>query len=212
MKLFSVKKSFIGTIVGVFVLTGAAVLANAQNPNDEYREWQNAQRVAQEEYQDYLRTRNRRDYRDWQQAQRRAQQEYREYQLASRSGFYPNRMNRGRMYRVYRDGRYYETDYRGAELLRQAINQGYQRGYREGQNDRLRGSGFNYSDETAYRYGTYGYQSYVARDQYEFYYREGFRRGYEDGFRNTSRYGYRTGSTIGILGNVLNTILNIAQQ
>ena len=44
-----------------------------------------------------------------------------------------------RRYRVYRNGSYYDTDYRGAELLRSAVQNGYQQGYREGQNDRRNG-------------------------------------------------------------------------
>ncbi len=43
-------------------------------------------------------------------------------------------------YRVYRNGSYYNTDNRGAEMLRQAVNSGYQqdfqRGYQDGYNSR----------------------------------------------------------------------------
>jgi flagellar biosynthesis/type III secretory pathway protein FliH len=206
MKTYNVRRSFIAAIMGLFALTGAAVVSNAQNPNDEYREWQNAQRVAQEEYRDYLRTRSRRDYRDWQQAQRRAQQEYREYQRSTRMN-----NNVARRYRIYRDGRYYNIDNRGADLLRQAVNRGYQQGYTAGQRDRRFGRRYEYNDEVLYQRGNFGYQSYIARDQYEYYFREGFQRGYEDGFYSTTRYGYRAGNSWSILGNVLNTILNIAQ-
>lgn len=217
MRMNRVRKSFIGAIIGFFTVTGAAVLANAQNPTDEYREWQQAQRIAQDEYQDYLRSRDRRDYINWQMAQRRAQQQYREYQMSNRTTYNAGRgrgygYGRNRTYRVYRDGRYYETNSQGAELLRRAVNYGYQQGFQEGQNDRLRRSGYNYTDETSFRRGLYGYQSYVARDQYEYYFQEGYRRGYEDGYYSTNRYGYRTGSSFNILGNVLNSILNIAQQ
>ena len=43
-------------------------------------------------------------------------------------------------YRVSRNGRYYNTDGRGAELLRQAVNAGYQQGYSAGQADRMGGA------------------------------------------------------------------------
>ena len=76
MKLFSLKKALVSSFIGGFVFLGAVGMANAQNYNDEYREWQEAQRRAQEEYRDYQRTGSRSDYRDWQQAQRRAQEEY----------------------------------------------------------------------------------------------------------------------------------------
>ena len=38
--------------------------------------------------------------------------------------------------RIYRNGRYYNTDQRGADLLRQAVNAGYQQGLQAGRNDR----------------------------------------------------------------------------
>ena len=41
-------------------------------------------------------------------------------------------------YRVYRNGSYYQTDSRGAELLRQAVNRGYQQGFNAGKGDRSR--------------------------------------------------------------------------
>src|SRR5688500_8606825 len=107
MKLFSLKNRVISTILGSLVLLGADLTANAQTYNQEYREWQSAQRDAQREYQDYLRSRSRSDYRDWQRAQRRAQQEYAEYQRSSRFGTRTyNTYNTGnrRFYRVYRNG------------------------------------------------------------------------------------------------------------
>jgi flagellar biosynthesis/type III secretory pathway protein FliH len=118
---------------------------------------------------------------------------------------------RERMYRVYRNGSYYQTDYRGAELLRQAVNQGYAQGYRQGQLDRRYGRGGNYYGSTIYRSGTYGYQSYVDRGQYQYYFQQGFQRGYQDGYYSQSRYGYYSGGKWSILANVLGSILNIQQ-
>ena len=209
MKLFS----FRNFVLGAILLTGVAGVASAQNYNEEYREWQDAQRRAQEEYRDYLRTRSRSDYINWQRAQREAQQEYSEYRRTS--GYNNRSMNRAggsSYYRVYRDGRYYQTDYRGAELLRQAVNSGYQQGYNQGRLDARYGRGSNYYGNNLYRSGTYGYQSYVARDQYQYYFQQGFQRGYEDGFNNQYRYGYRTNNGLSILGNILNGILNISRD
>lgn len=221
MRVFNMKRMLVGSAIGLVMLLGVAT-ANAQNPTEEYREWQNAQRRAQEEYRDYQRTRRVRDYRDWQQAQRQAQREYIEYQRANNMynagrgvgygyGRNPYR-NRNGYYRVYRNGSYYQTDYRGAELLRNAVNRGYQQGYLAGQRDRRYGRDDYYYDESTYRNGTYGYQAYVARDQYQYYFQQGFERGYEDGYRSTSRYGYRSGNNWNILGSVLNTILNLTQN
>src|SRR4051794_16268604 len=47
-----------------------------------------------------------------------------------------NNNNNSARWRVRRGGRYYNTDYRGAELLRQAVNEGYQQGFEAGRSDR----------------------------------------------------------------------------
>ena len=217
MRSISLRNTIVGSILGSFVLLGAVGSASAQNYNEEYREWQQAQRRAQEEYRDYLRSRSRADYRDWQQAQRHAQREYAEYQRSAVSNNRYNRgynrnMNTGRFYRVYRNGSYYQTDSRGAELLRQAVNSGYRQGFQQGQLDARYGRTGNYYGNNMYRSGTYGYQSYVDRSQYQYYFQQGFQRGYEDGFNNQYRYGTRSNNGLNILGNILSGILNITQQ
>jgi len=116
-----------------------------------------------------------------------------------------------RYYRVYRGGSYYQTDYRGAELLRRAVNAGYQQGYRQGQQDRqYRRSGGYYGSNT-YRNGTYGYQSYVDQSQYQYYFQQGFQRGYKDGYNTRTQYGYRQGGSMNILSSILGSILNIRE-
>jgi len=213
MKLFNLRNTVIGSIVGSFLLFGAIGSTNAQSYNDQYRQWQEAQRRAQQEYREYQRTRSRSDYSEWQRAQQRAQQEYAEYQRSQRSGYRAyNRSGNNGYYRVYRNGSYYQTDYRGAELLRQAVNSGYQQGFQQGQMDaQYRRNGSYYGNEV-YRSGVYGYQSYVDRSQYQYYFQQGFQRGYEDGFNNQYRYGSRSNNGINILGNILNGILNLTQQ
>lgn len=213
MKLFTLKNTVIGSIVGSFLLFGAIGSASAQYYNDEYREWQAAQRRAQEEYREYQMTRSRADYRDWQRAQRMAQEEYAEYRRsAGYNNRYTNRAGGSRYYRVYRNGSYYQTDNRGAELLRQAVNRGYQQGFQQGQLDARYRRGGSYYGNDIYRSGVYGYQSYVDRSQYQYYFQQGFQRGYEDGFNNQYRYGYRSNNGLNILGNILNGILNLTQQ
>lgn len=187
----------------------AAQSASGQTWNEEYREWQRAQRQAQEEYRDYLRSRSRSDYRDWQQARRHAQREYAEYR---RTAGYNNRYynRRGNVYRVYRGGNYYNVDQRGYQLLREAINRGYQQGYNAGVRDRRYGYGDNYYyNDRVYRAGSYGYQSYVTRDQYQYYFQQGFERGYRDGYNSTYQYGYRSNNGLNVLGNVISSILQI---
>ena len=112
-------------------------------------------------------------------------------------------------YRLYRGANYYETDQRGVDLIRRAVQSGYQQGYRSGANDRRYSRRDFYFDEPNYRSGTYGYQMYVDRDQYKYYYREGFERGYRDGYTDEARYGSNTGGKWSILTTVLNGILNL---
>lgn len=117
-------------------------------------------------------------------------------------------MQAGR-YRVYRSGGYYQTDQRGAELLRQAVNRGYQQGFRAGQADRGYRRGYNYGGSSIFRSGNYGYQRYVDSSQYRYYFQQGFQRGYEDGYNSRYRYGSNTGGGLNILGSILQGILNI---
>lgn len=215
MKLFSLKNTIVGSVLGAFLVLGAVSVASAQNYNNEYREWQAAQRRAQQEYRDYLRTRSSRDYRNWQRAQRKAQREYAEYRRTARSNNrYTNRAGGSRSYRVNRNGTYYQTNARGAELLRRAVNSGYQQGFQHGQAAARSRRNGSYSDNNVYRSGTYGYQSYVDRSQYQYYFQQGFQRGYEDGFNNQYRYGTRSNSGVGVnvLGSILNGILQITRN
>ena len=207
MRLFSLKNAVLASAVGLVTLVGVES-AEAQNSRD----YQRAQRKAQQEYREYLRTRSQRDYREWQRAQREAQRELREYRQDQRGNFRNNRINARQNYRVLRNGSYYQTDYRGAELLKQAVNSGYQQGYRAGQNDTRYGRRDYYIDNNVYRTGTYGYQSYVARDQYQYYFQQGFQRGYQDGYNRQLQYGYRSGNNYNILGTILNTILSFTQN
>jgi hypothetical protein len=227
MRLFNFRNAVVTTALGAFTLIGGAGLTHAQNVNEEYREWQRAQRQAQRECRDYQRQGSREEYRECQRAQQRAQRELMEYQRTNNgyynNGYYNNgrvtsrtttvfNPRTGQVYRVYNNGRYYNTDSRGVNLLRQAVNSGYQQGYQQGQMDRRYGRGMNYYGNRVYSNGLYGYQSYVARDQYQHYFQQGFQRGYEDGYNSSNRYGYRSGNTANILSGVLNTILNLATQ
>lgn len=215
------KTAFITSAMGALLLLGSLAVS-AQNVDQQYRQWQRAQMEAQQRQQDYMRTRSSRDYQQWQRAQVRAQREYNDYQQAQRRyGSYTtyNTYNNDPYYtgvgtsggyRVYNNGSYYETNARGAAMLRQAVQYGYQQGYRQGQVDRRYNRGYNYGNANMYRSGTYGWSSHVARDQYQYYFQQGFQKGYEDGYNSTYRYGTRSGNGFNILSGVLNTILNIA--
>ena len=113
-------------------------------------------------------------------------------------------------YRYSRGGHFYETNQYGVNLLRQAVNYGYDQGYRTGQADRHDRSMSDYEGSFAYQDANYGYTGfYVDRDDYNGYFREGFRRGYEDGYGQHQRYGTYVNGRGTILGAVLGTILNV---
>lgn len=127
--------------------------------------------------------------------------------------------NRDSRYRIYRNGSYYNTDQRGADLLRQAVNQGYQQGFQAGRNDRgdINRRNYNWSNSNVYRTGTMGYQSYVNQSQYRYYFQQGFQRGYQDGsnsrydnnYDGQYEYGYYNNGSPSILESILNTVLRI---
>ena len=111
-------------------------------------------------------------------------------------------------YRYSRGGRYYETNEYGADLLRRAVQLGYEEGFRAGEADREDGWGFNYKESYAYQDANYGYDGYyVDRDEYNHYFREGFRRGYEDGYGSQHQYGSYSDGKYNILTSLLTSIL-----
>ena len=112
-------------------------------------------------------------------------------------------------YRYNRGGRYYETNEYGAKMLRQALNHGYEQGFRAGKADRDDRWRSNYKDSYAYKDANYGYSGYyVDRSDYNHYFREGFRRGYEDGYNSRHRYGRNVNGNYSMLDNILSQILN----
>jgi flagellar motor protein MotB len=113
-------------------------------------------------------------------------------------------------YRYSRGGQFYETNQYGVNLLKQAVNYGYDQGYRTGQADRQDRSTSNYEGSFAYQDANYGYSGfYVDRDDYNNYFREGFRRGYEDGYGQHNQYGTYVSGKGTILSAILGTILNV---
>jgi hypothetical protein len=113
-------------------------------------------------------------------------------------------------YRYEFNGVYHETNQYGVDMLRQAVNDGYQRGYAAGAADREDHWRFDYQNSPEYREATFGYTgSYVDLSDYSYYFRQGFRRGYEDGYYSRLRYGSGSNGAFSILANVLTGILNL---
>jgi hypothetical protein len=114
-------------------------------------------------------------------------------------------------YRYQFNGGYHETNQYGVDMLKQAVNYGYQRGYQAGAADRQDHWRFDYQDSPEYREATFGYTgSYVDLDDYSYYFRQGFSRGYQDGYYSRLRYGSGSNGTFSILANVLSGILHLS--
>jgi hypothetical protein len=112
------------------------------------------------------------------------------------------------IYRYLRSGRYYQINEYGADLLRQALNAGYEEGYLAGQADREDGWRYDYEGCYAYQDANYGYSGYyIDQSEYNYYFREGFRRGYEDGYYGRYRYGSKISGVLRLLDGVLLTVL-----
>ena len=178
MKLNTLKKSMLTFAIGLVALLGTSVAANAQNRKQIRKQQQKIEKQQQKVYK---------------QQQKLAQQQQK---------------LQNRQYRVYRNGSYYQTDNRGAELLRQAVNRGYQQGVIAGRNDRNSRRGSSYNNSQIYRSGNYGYQNYVDSRQYQYYFQQGFERGYQDGYNSRSQYGSSNNGSFNILGAILQGILN----
>ena len=97
-----------------------------------------------------------------------------------------------------------------ADVLRQAVNNGYSQGYQEGEADRADGLRADYRRSFAYSDANYGYTgAYVPESDYNYYFRQGFQRGYDDGYAHQSRYGTYLNGTGSGLANILNSILGL---
>lgn len=114
------------------------------------------------------------------------------------------------IYRYNRGGSYYEINQYGADTLRQAVNYGYQEGFRAGSADREDRWRSDYENCFAYQDANFGYDGYyVDQADYNYYFRQGFQRGYEDGYYNRYQYGVYSNGSYSVLGNVLTLILNL---
>src|SRR4029078_7433695 len=167
------------------------------------------QRFSQQRSAQLQQQRRNAQYRYQQQYLQRLQQirlqNARAYSVNRNSYFYaaPN-------YRYSRGGTFYETNQYGANPRRQAVNYGYEQGYRSGQADRQDRWASSYQDSYAYQDASYGYGGYyVDQDDYNYYFREGFRRGYEDGYASHYQYGRYSSGRYNILGAILSQILNL---
>lgn len=195
MRNFNLKKLAAVSALGLVAILGTSSVANAQGG------WRNDRKQERkiDKQQDKI------------QKQRAKIQAQRDRLERQRQTQWNNGSNNRNRYRVYRNGGYYNTDNRGAELLRQAVNRGYQEGFRAGQADRNNRRGGSWNNSSIYRNGNSGYQTYVDRSQYQHYFQQGFQRGYQDGYNSRNQYGSNNNGSLNILGTILNQVLNIQQ-
>lgn len=113
-------------------------------------------------------------------------------------------------YQYAYDGRYYQTNQYGVDQLQDAINLGYQEGFRAAQADRQDSWRYDYRNSYAYQDANYGYNGlYLDQAQYNYYFRQGFQRGYDDGYYNRSQYGYRRNGNLELILGLLDQILRL---
>ncbi len=211
-------------VVGAFALVGSGQITNAQNNRQQDRRIQKQEEKAR-------RTQAKADQqRARLEQQRQAAWTRRNRQIVVlRSGnaqsngtgwYYGNangNVNRDGRYRVYRNGSYYNITQQGADLLRQAVNQGYQQGFQSGRTDRNGNRNVSWTNSRVYQTGTYGYQNVVTQSQYRYYFQQGFQRGYQDGsnrqyrddYNGAYQYGTYNNGSPSILETILNTVLRI---
>jgi hypothetical protein len=171
--------------------------------NSRWQNWERLRDYRQRQLQQQRRLR-------YLQYQQRYWERIRQDQLRlQQARYYDNLVNN---YYYYRGGNYYYTSQYGARMLEDAINRGYEEGFRSGQADRYDGWGYNPRGSYGYTDASYGYDSYyVSLDEYNYYFREGFRRGYEDGYYGRDEYGQYNNGNYSVLGTIIGTILNIVQ-
>jgi hypothetical protein len=163
--------------------------------------------------------------RQWREHERRLQQQRRLNQWRSQQRYWERlRQDQLRLqsfvytdygvpdYRYYRNGTSYDVNQYGADLLRRAVDAGYEEGFRAGQADRQDGWQFDPENCDSFVDASYGYDGYyVDVAEYQHYFREGFRRGYEDGYYGRSQYGTNSNGKLAILAEILNVILNLTR-
>lgn len=175
MKLNSLKNKLGGAILGISLLLGigfaSSVTTQAQYPNGQWSRQQ--QRQIERE-----RLRRQREYE---------REQLRRQRQAQRAGYGNGGYNNGGYnnggYGGYNDDNY--SNYGGSYEFRQtALNAGYNEGRKAGMEDRSRGRGYNYANDSDYRSADKDYNSrYGNRALYQQYFRQAFINGYADGYR-----------------------------
>lgn len=190
---------------------------NSQSWQDQHRQANDYQRHLNNQnliairYNERLRDQNRREQYRSQQRYYEHMNQQRRYYDDNHHGFNISYYNSPVIYRYHRGGNYYYANRYQADLMRQAINYGYEEGFYAGRADRMDRWGYNFREAYAYQDANYGYYGYyVDRGTYNYYFREGFRRGYDDGYYSRYQYGRHYNNRYTPYSSVLNLILNFS--
>ena len=159
MKLIDFKNKAAATLFSLAILLGmgfaASGTAEAQYRTDRDDRYQRNRDRDRDRDRDYREQRRRERDSDWRN----------------------NNWRRG----SYNDG---YPDLGGSFNLRQtALNAGFNEGVKAGRDDRRRGRGYQYREQSAFRKATKDYSSRLGdRGLYQMYFREAFANGYADGY------------------------------
>jgi hypothetical protein len=214
MKFNTLKRTMAISAFGLAALLGTSGVANAQynrqNQNQQQKIYNQQQKVDNQRARlEQQRLRLEQERLEKQRLEQQRAEQLRLEQLRQAQLRQQQQQHWGNRYRLSRNGRQYQVDNRQAELLKQAVNMGYQQGFRAGQTDRSGRRGGIYNNSSIYQNGNYGYQSYVDSSLYQYYFRQGFERGYEDGYNSRHQYGNFSNGNANILGTILQGILNL---
>ena len=191
-----------------------ALIARQQAQVLQYRRTLDAQRSASQRVADALEQQNRlRQAQYVEEYNQRLWQQQQQYRAQSFDYYNDPYFYSAPIYSYSALGRTYQTNQYGADLLREAINNGYREGLRAGRADEMDNWRPDYRSSYAYQEPYYGYNGYyLDADQYAYYFRQGFQRGYEDGYYGRSRYGRQSNGTTAILATLLSSILNLRSR
>lgn len=217
LKSLNLRRIAISTAFGLATILGTSELANAQSDRRDDRREQRADRQQDRATKAQVKADRQRAILERQRQAAWAQRNRQIVNTRYRGNSNYDRNSTVTRYRVMRNGSYYNTNQHGAELLRQAVNQGYQQGFQVGRNDRNGNRNVSWSNSRVYQTGNYGYQTGVTQSQYRYYFQQGFQRGYQDGsnsryqndYNGDYQYGSSNNGSMNILGTILNSILNL---
>jgi len=182
-----------------------------QRQANDYRRHLDSQQSSAQRFTQRLREQNRNE-------QYRSQQRYYDRMRQQRHQFDGNRYDYSHgsyfyspiIYRYSRGGHNYYANRYQADLMRQAIDYGYEEGFYAGRADRMDRWGYNFREAYAYQDANYGYYGYyIDRGTYNYYFREGFRRGYDDGYYGRYRYGRYDNNRYSPNDSIIRLILNL---